>query len=851
MFELKQLYCFADAIFFEDVSRWSGGAGHLADALLSVSALPLPDGWTRTGQGVWTGLHPPGETLPPQGWKIHISATLDNADKLCRIAWDYCVQRGISFKHLRDRNMLLALSAKYAPRGSSGKLVTIYPRDEDELHRILRDLTPLTEGEPGPYILSDLRWGDTPLYVRYGGFTKMECQDDKGEWTYAIRRPDGVLIPDVRRAFFSPPDWVPLPDFLLPHLAARGAAPAMPYRVERALHFSNAGGIYVATRDGRKVVLKEARSHAGLDENHQDAVARLEREKWALERLAGLDGIPALVDTFEAGGHHFIAEEYVEGQPLHVWCAIHHPWVVDAHATDADLAHFTRRAVEIVNRLERLMAEIHARGVVFGDLHLGNIIVRPDDTPALVDFELAFDSTDLEWRPGLRATGFGHPDKRGLDVDRYSAAAVRLAIFLMLSRIMVLDPGKVEQFVGILRESFPIPDGWDQAILLELAPAGPTRKPLGVEWPAAGTSMVAAILGSATPEREDRLFPGAVEQFTPWGGASFAFGAAGVLWALSVTGHGRFPEHERWLLDTVERSRGDRPGFYDGIAGVAYVLDHLGHPAEAAGLTARLLGESAGPLGMSLFSGLSGIGSTLLHFGHVKEAEAIAHRLAAAVERGDPRVVLADAESGGSTGKAGGGAGKAGVEAGLMRGWSGVALFLIRLHERTGDPALLDLAVRALHRDLDHCVVTGDGALMVEEKGVRTLPYLDVGSGGIALVIDELLAHREDDRCAGSLPALLIGPSRRFAIQADLFRGQASKIVTLARLGHRVSLRERLDRHLRDLSWHAIQHRGELAFPGSLGFRLSMDLATGSAGILLAMSTAAGGPFLPFFSHAD
>ncbi|MGP3912344.1 class III lanthionine synthetase LanKC [Nonomuraea sp. 10N515B] len=832
MFELKQLYCFADPLFFEDVSRWSDGPGRLADGTLSVSARPLPDGWTRTERGVWTSLHPPGESLPAQGWKIHISATPDNADRLCRIAWDYCVPRGIPFKHLRDRNLLIALNAKYAPRGASGKLVTIYPEDEDRLHRILQDLAPLTEGEPGPYILSDLRWGDTALYVRYGGFTEMGCQDERGGWTYAVRRPDGVLVPDVRRPYFSPPDWVPLPEFLRPHLAARGGAAAMPYRVERALHFSNSGGIYLATRDGRKVVLKEARPHAGLDENHEDAVARQARERWALERLAGVDGVPALIDAFELGGHHFIAEEYVEGQPLHVWCGVHHPWVVNASPTPEDMADFTRRAVEIVDRLERLLDAIHARGVVFGDLHLGNVIVRPDGSPALIDFELAFDIADTEWRPGLRATGFGHPGKRGLDVDRYSAAAVRLAIFLMLSRIMVLDPAKAGQFVGLLKESFPIPDGWESVIRAELAPSPPARQPMEVEWPAAGKSVAAAILASATPSREDRLFPGAVEQFTPWGGASFAFGAAGVLWALSVTGHGRFPEHERWLLDAVRRSRAERPGFYDGMAGVAYVLDHLGHTAEAAELTGRLLDRAAEPWAMSLFSGLSGIGATLLHFGHLEEAQAVACRLAVAVERGEPQT------------------GKSDVEAGLMRGWSGVALFLIRLHERTGDPAWLDYAVRALHHDLDHCVVTGDGALMVEEKGVRTLPYLDVGSGGIALVIDELLACRKDERCADSLPALLIGPSRRFAIQADLFRGQASKIATLARLTHRVDRRETLESHLRDLSWHAIPYRGELAFPGSLGFRLSMDLATGGAGVLLAMSTAAGGPFLPFFSQA-
>jgi hypothetical protein len=57
-------------------------------------------------------------------------------------------------------------NGKYAPRGSSGKIVTIYPADEVACERILADLGQLLDGEPGPYILGDLRYGAGPLYVR-------------------------------------------------------------------------------------------------------------------------------------------------------------------------------------------------------------------------------------------------------------------------------------------------------------------------------------------------------------------------------------------------------------------------------------------------------------------------------------------------------------------------------------------------------------------------------------------------------------------------------------------------------------------------------------------------------------
>jgi hypothetical protein len=55
--------------------------------------------------------------------------------------------------------------------------------------------------------------------------------------------------------------------------------------------------------------------------------------------------------------------------------------------------------------------------------------------------------------------------------------------------------------------------------------------------------------------------------------------------------------------------------------------------------------------------------------------------------------------------------------------------------------------------------------------------------------------------------------------------------------------------HVRRLDWHAMSYRGHLAFPGDQLLRLSMDLATGTAGVLLAAGaalhdTAAHLPFL-------
>ena len=48
----------------------------------------------------------------------------------------------------------------------------------------------------------------------------------------------------------------------------------------------------------------------------------------------------------------------------------------------------------------------------------------------------------------------------------------------------------------------------------------------------------------------------------------------------------------------------------------------------------------------------------------------------------------------------------------------------------------------------------------------------------------------------------------------------------------------RTEMHVRDMAWHALSYEGGLAFPGENLLRMSMDLATGTAGVLLALGAA-------------
>ncbi|MEV0119049.1 class III lanthionine synthetase LanKC [Streptomyces sp. NPDC050844] len=859
MFEFQQLYCLADPVFYDDVARWREGRGYLPDARPALAERAVPQGWSRDDRGFWVVMRPDRHVMPEQGWKVHVSATLDNADRLAETVWDYCVAHGIAFKYLGSRNTHLALNFKYAPRGASGKMMTIYPQDEDELRRLLEDLGGQLEGAEGPYILSDLRWEQGPLYVRYGAFRDMHCLDVTGRQVKAYRAPDGRLEPDRRGPVFAPPSWARLPPFLEAQLAARkGGGGEHPYRVRRALHFSNGGGVYEAERttDGRTVVLKEARPHAGLDRHQEDAVRRLQREHWALTRLQGVSCVPQCLDYFVISGHHFLAQDFVAGQPLTEWTACNSPWLLRENPTappDADsLKRFTERALRVCDAVAKAVEELHAAGVVFGDLHPGNVMVQDDDSVRLIDFEFARDITERAYQPGLGATGFASRGKRGADIDWHGLAAVRIGAFVLLNSLTRLTHAKTQELVRIIEDGFPVPPGWGADILSELdvaheridlpaACAGPLRVPLDekvTDWEPVCSSMARAIVRSATPDRTDRLFPGDPEQFaTEAGGHGFAHGAAGVLWALAASGQGRFPHFEQWLVDGARTLREPGPGFYEGASGIAYALDELGYSDTALDLMERHVLDAELPRAPGLHSGLSGIALNLQHLGE-------RHALAAYLERATALTEQVAAAIGSAT--------RSGErhEAGLLHGWSGAALLMLRRHQYDGDERYLDLAVRALRLDLDSLVTQSDGSLQYEEPGVRTLGYLDTGSAGIALVAHEVLQHHADARLAESLPQLVRACSPEYVVQSSLFRGRAGLLATVARIGAQESgpnPRSLAERHLQRLHWHAIPYHGEAAFPGVKNLRLSMDLATGTAGVLLAVSAAtSAAPFLPF-----
>ncbi len=144
--------------------------------------------------------------------------------------------------------------------------------------------------------------------------------------------------------------------------------------------------VWRVTRDGHDWTVKDFSSRP-LAVRRLIAPILIDREARALARLEGVDGV---AQRFFVLDRCAIAMEFIPGVAL----------------GRADPARVTP---EFLRRLERLIAAVHAREVVHLDLGGGgNIIVRPDGTPGLIDFQAAVSTQGLPRRLAqtLRAMDF-------------------------------------------------------------------------------------------------------------------------------------------------------------------------------------------------------------------------------------------------------------------------------------------------------------------------------------------------------------------------------------------------------------------------------------------------------------
>lgn len=825
--------------------------------------MPLPSSWIQGLSGPWETWAPADLELRQQGWKIHVSATPDNAETILERVGRICVDERVPFKFICTKEQLITRNSKSADRSASGKFITIYPHNDEHLAVLVEKLEASVGGLPGPFILSDVRYQQGPIYFRFGGFRPLHKVDQRQSSISCLVTPEGELVEDERVPIFRCPTWVKIPDIVQASIyiqRAPGARSALDdYSDLKAMHFSNSGGVYRATSSTGKIsVLKEARPHAGLDRTGRDSTARLAQEAANLRALEATGIAPRLIRNFHAWEHQYLEIEYIEGVTLKKWNVQNHPFA--AGADEATIQIYTERLLAILHRIASAIDEAHSEGVVIGDLHPSNILLQPDDSVKLIDLE---DSRSLDEISSAPFNAFGYEAPVGLAAsksDWYGFSRLIAAAFYIATPIEVLAPeywDTVRRWIGDRFGASPI-------TLLDLAEeragmrAGPTTftptvrvAPWSMCLAAIGLrqarDMVAEgiVMSDNKKSLDQPFYPADIRYWEGSGHLNAATGTAGILLTLGRSGVA-FPQDvfDRFALTVGGEYKRMPLGLFSGVAGIATTLQERGSEALAETLFSHLEANVASIRGVDLAEGLSGIGLSLLRSAlHAGDEDRIQYAVTVADVIVDRLFTAPVAQLTESLNTAGG----------LFHGWSGIALFLAEVALHTGKERYLAFAKEAINADLTNSVWTEAGALhTLDRTRSRSLPYLANGTSGMLIPLnairqlDPTLSCNED-KIDGILKAC---DSREYAF-AGLFNGRAGIISSLSYAQKLPGAPDILERQIEYLFDYALELEGRLVFPGDNYLRLSMDLSTGSAGILSALVASEQGgttPWLPVMS---
>lgn len=335
------------------------------------------------------------------------------------------------------------------------------------------------------------------------------------------------------------------------------------------------------------------------------------------------------------------------------------------------------------------------------------------------------------------------------------------------------------------------------------------------------------IRATAAPERNDRLWPASAELFST-NPMSLAHGATGTALFL----HRRNlldPVILEWLENRKLSSITYPPGFWVGLAGIAYVLSELGMTARAEKVLALCYESPLAYAHPSLFNGCAGWGLVSLRFFEQTQREEYLLRAIEAAEWYLNSAVKGEAGWSWPV------AAEKKMPLGFGYGASGIALFLLMVGRVTDDERFIEAARQAFEFDFAHRLDTNQGWVWPANIGeMIVVPYWGSGSAGIGGVALRLYQYLGDARYLEIADTIAEATFAKWAIQPGLHSGLTGIAEFMLDCHLHIGRPQYLERAYdiaRTLLLYRIYRSQGVAYPDRWLQRISNDVAAGSAGV--------------------
>jgi serine/threonine protein kinase len=852
-----------DPEFYESIDYYKPKEDELIDVVKQM----LPGDWEFARNTVWYGCQPPEEKdkpLPTQGWKIHISSSVSNAQDILRAVVPILVRQNICFKFALDINILTFLNSKQWSRQGAGKFITIYPYYEEQFKELIEELHQATRAFEGLYILSDRRYKDSKVvFYRYGGIRPAQFLNVRGVKTSMLSSPQGEQVQDQRRPYFVVPEWTQDPFESTPSNVNREQVAADGillkdgrYRVKSVLGFSNSGGVYIGEdkQTGEEVVIKESRPFVS---STKDSMALLKKEHRILSKIGPTKVGPQALDFFQDWENCFLVQEYLKGPSLASF-STRNNITLYTHPTLEQAEQFYKNFKTIFLQLTNLVKVMHDNGIVLSDLSPNNVIVLPETMEIkLIDFEGAYE-VGVDQPIFIYTPGFAYADQMAgaasnFESDYFSLGASMHHFLMPVNQIFLINPRARYAFMESVTADIGFPrsiyelisslidkvaeNRYKPAEVIEILQRDePVRMPsFRTNGPEADPiyrddiqRIAEYILAVANYERKDRLFPAdsAIFGTNPM---SIAHGACGVACALKRMIQTVPEAVTDWILARNRNRELYPPNLYLGLAGIAWGMLELGLHEPAQQVLESSWDHSLLHEAFDVYCGIAGWGMSNLRFfmefqdeKYLQKAKEAANHLLKIRTEDEQGCHWKDKDQ---------------IPLGYAHGASGVAVFLLYLYLASGENIFLDVGVKALDFDLNNSVPNLEDGLSWKASttsGRIMYPYWRYGSAGVGTAVVRYYRLLGEERYKEMLEKIFLETNRKYSVFPGMqmgLTGLGEFLMDLHWFTNEPRYLEGAYRVATGLSLFKIERKEGLAFPGDSLQRISCDYMTGSAGV--------------------
>ncbi|MFQ7322105.1 MAG: protein kinase domain-containing protein [Lactobacillus delbrueckii] len=344
---------------------------------------------SRDPHHVFLQINKSAASLPRQGFKIHVSATLQNYQVILDKVYDLSCENNFTFKYISNYSLLEQYLGGTGPLWMTGKYITIYPETESRFEKLIRTIYDLVGKEDGIPIFTDQAFRDSKnVYYRYGIINSDDdfIRDERNNKLYRDHELRTYQLPSfVKEPFESKNEH---------KLETIGKK----YLLKGIISRKSSGGVYRAQDIyGRDVVIKRAKYR--FKDSEETEIQKLQNERKNLINWEKYDFIPKVLDSFYEQKDFFLVESYIKGVLID-----------DLRAEfigDKRNSFYFAKIRHIVLNYLRCLQRLHNDSFFLGDISASNIIVDFESEKVfLVDVSQSALLTNMDESFYYRTKGF-------------------------------------------------------------------------------------------------------------------------------------------------------------------------------------------------------------------------------------------------------------------------------------------------------------------------------------------------------------------------------------------------------------------------------------------------------------